>query len=124
MSKPDSVSVDLSPPPYRELTWAAVIFGVLIGAVMTAAFSYVALKLGFTLSGSTVAAILGFAVLRGVLRKGSIVENNINQTVASGVNTASAGVAFTLPALFLWERTSTYGPSSSLPLRALSWAWS
>ena len=101
MSKPDSVSVDLSPPPYRELTWAAVIFGVLIGAVMTAAFSYVALKLGFTLSGSTVAAILGFAVLRGVLRKGSIVENNINQTVASGVNTASAGVAFTLPALFI-----------------------
>jgi len=101
MSKPEAISVDLNPPPYRELTWAAVLFGVLIGAVMTAAFSYVALKLGFTLSGSTVAAIMGFAVLRGVLRKGSIVENNINQTVASGVNTASAGVAFTLPALFI-----------------------
>ena len=101
MSKADTSSVDLNPGPYRELTWAAVIFGVLIGAVMTAAFSYVALKLGFTLSGSTVAAILGFAVLRGVLRKGSIIENNINQTVASGVNTASAGVAFTLPALFI-----------------------
>jgi len=87
--------------PYRELTLAAVVFGVLIGAVMTAAFTYVALKLGFTLPGSTVAAILGFAVLRGVLRKGSIIENNVNQTVASGVNTASAGVAFTLPALFI-----------------------
>ncbi|MGM0576289.1 MAG: OPT/YSL family transporter [Myxococcota bacterium] len=86
---------------YRELTVASVVLGVLLGALMTAAFVYIALKLGFTLPGSTVAAILGFAVLRGILRKGSIVENNINQTVASGVNTASAGVAFTLPALFL-----------------------
>jgi len=101
MSQNGEIAVDLNPPPYRELTVAAVLFGVAIGAVMTAAFTYVALKLGFTLSGSTVAAILGFAVLRGALRKGSIVENNINQTVASGVNTASAGVAFTLPALYL-----------------------
>lgn len=87
--------------PYRELTVAAVVVGVLIGAVMTSAFVFVALKLGFGLGGSTVAAILGYAVLRGVLGKGSIVENNINQTVASGVNNASSGVAFTLPALFI-----------------------
>ena len=72
MSEQLSPPLRLDAPPYRELTWAAVVFGVLIGAVMTAAFTYVALKLGFTLSGSTVAAILGFAVLRGVLRKGSI----------------------------------------------------
>lgn len=90
-----------APAPYRELTASALIFGVLIGVVMSAAFVYVALKLGFTLPGSTVAAILGFAVLRGLLRNGSIVENNINQTVASGVNTAAPGVAFTLPALFI-----------------------
>ena len=76
--------------PYRELTLIAVIFGVLLGAIMTAAFTYVALKLGFTLPGSTVAAILGFAVLRGMLKRGSIIENNINQTVASGVNNAEA----------------------------------
>ncbi|MAY79877.1 MAG: hypothetical protein CL930_03740 [Deltaproteobacteria bacterium] len=101
MNEEQSTPIDLNPPPYRELTWAAVIFGVAIGSVMTAAFTYVALKLGFTLSGSTVAAILGFAVLRGALKKGSIVENNINQTIASGVNNASAGVAFTLPALFI-----------------------
>jgi putative OPT family oligopeptide transporter len=101
MSEGEPARIDLNPPPYRELTWSAVICGVLIGAVMTAAFTYVALKLGFTLSGSTVAAILGFAVLRGVLRKGSIVENNINQTIASGVNNASPGVAFTLPALYI-----------------------
>ena len=101
MTEDTPTALPMTGPAYRELTAAAVIFGVLIGAVMTAAFTYVALKLGFTLSGSTVAAILGFAVLRGALRKGSIIENNINQTVASGVNTASAGVAFTLPALYI-----------------------
>ncbi|MGI9327143.1 MAG: OPT/YSL family transporter [Pseudomonadales bacterium] len=87
--------------PYRELTVAAVVFGVAIGALMTAAFVYIALKLGFSMPGSTVAAILGFAVLRGMLHRGSIVENNLNQTVASGVNNASAGITFTLPALFI-----------------------
>jgi putative OPT family oligopeptide transporter len=78
-----------------------MVFGVLIGAFMTAAFVYISLKLGFGMPGSTVAAILGFAVLRGVLKKGSIIENNINQTVASAVNNASSGVSFTLPALFI-----------------------
>ncbi len=101
--------------PYRELTAASVIFGVLIGMVMTAAFVYIGLKLGFTLPGSTVAAILGFAVLRGVLRKGSIIENNINQTVASGVNNASSGIVFTLPALFLLSATDTEITVEAMP---------
>ncbi|HJL16661.1 MAG TPA: OPT/YSL family transporter [Sandaracinaceae bacterium LLY-WYZ-13_1] len=93
---------------YREVTISAVVLGVLTGALMTAAFVYIGLKLGFGLAGSTVAAILGFALLRGVGRgvfgirgAGSIVENNINQTIASGINTASAGVVFTFPALLL-----------------------
>jgi len=92
---------------YREVTAGAVALGVVVGAVMTASFVYIGLKLGFGLSGSTVAAILGFAVLRGIGRNvgvkgaGSIVETNIAQTIASGVNTASAGVVFTFPALFL-----------------------
>lgn len=86
---------------YPELSIPAMTLGTLIGVLMTAAFTYIALKLGFGLAGSTVAAILGFAVLRGAMGRRSIVENNVNQTVASGVNTASAGVVFTLPALFL-----------------------
>ncbi len=93
---------------YREVTFGAVTLGVIQGAVMTAAFVYIGMKLGFGLPGSTVAAILGFALLRGVGRNvlgiagaGSIVENNINQTIASGINTASAGVVFTFPALYL-----------------------
>jgi putative OPT family oligopeptide transporter len=93
---------------YREVTVGAVGLGIAQGAIMTAAFVYIGLKLGFGLPGSTVAAIMGFALLRGVGRNvlkipgaGSIVENNINQTIASGINTASAGVVFTFPALLL-----------------------
>ena len=74
---------------YRELTIASLVLGVVIGAIMTCAFVHIGLKLGFTMGGSTVAAILGFAVLGGVMGKGSIIENNVNQTVASGVNNAS-----------------------------------
>ena len=87
--------------PYPELSFPGIALGALQGVLMTAAFVYIALKLGFGLGGSTVAAIIGFTVLRGALRRKSIVENNINQTVASGINTASAGVVFTLPALLL-----------------------
>lgn len=86
---------------YREITAPAIILGIIQGICMTAAFVYAGLKLGFTLAGSTIAAILGFAVLKGIMRKGTIIENNINQTIASGINIAGSGVIFTLPVLFL-----------------------
>ena len=106
--------------PYRELTLPAVLFGVVIGLLMTTSFVYISLKLGFGLGGSTVAAILGFAFLRGVLNKQSIVENNINQTVASGINIASSGVSFTLPALFLMGLIDTSVAEDGLA--AMLWA--
>ena len=68
---------------YRELTREAIALGVIQGIVLNIAFVYAALKLGFSIGGSTVAAITGYALLRGVLKKGTIVENNINQTIAS-----------------------------------------
>ncbi len=88
--------------PYRELTPEAFILGVIQGIILNCAFCYAALKLGFSIGGSTVAAIMGYALLRGVLKKGTIIENNINQTIASGMN-PSGGVIFTLPALFMLD---------------------
>ena len=68
---------------------------------MNAAITYAGLKIGFTIVGSSIAAVLGFGVLRGVLRKGTILEVNIGQTTASAVNTPNSGVIFTVPVLFL-----------------------
>ena len=93
-----------SQPPatgYREVTPLAIAFGILIGVVMNAAITYTGLKIGFTLGGSAIAAVLGWGVLRGLFQKGSILEINIAQTIASSVNTSNSGVIFTVPALFL-----------------------
>ncbi|MHC4381196.1 MAG: OPT/YSL family transporter, partial [Planctomycetota bacterium] len=90
-----------SRPTYRELTPAALIGGVLVGALLNMGIVFAGLQIGFTIVGSTVAAVIGFGILRGILRKGSILEVNIFQTVASSVNTVNAGVIFTVPVLFL-----------------------
>jgi len=110
---------DVESKPYRELTWEAVVLGVIQGVVLNLAFCYAALKLGFSLGGSTVAAIMGYALLRGVLRKGTMVENNINQTIASGINTAGTGVIFTVPALFLLNQKWQADGTGSLAFEAL-----
>jgi putative OPT family oligopeptide transporter len=86
---------------YPELTWQALVVGWLLGAVIAVSIGYAALILGFSIEGSELAAILGFGILRGLFRRRSIVENNIVQTVASAVNGASAGMMFSVPAIFL-----------------------
>ena len=86
---------------YPEITVSGILLGLVVGLVLTACWTYVGLLLGFTIPGSEIAAIIGFGVLRGIMRRRSIIENNINQTVASGINIASAGVIFTVPALYL-----------------------
>ncbi|MEZ6318246.1 MAG: OPT/YSL family transporter, partial [Phycisphaerales bacterium] len=90
-----------TPKSYREVTVSAVVFALVIGVVMNAAITYAGLKIGFTIGGSAIAAVLGFGVLRGVLRRGSILETNIAQTAASAINTSNSGVIFTVPVLLL-----------------------
>ena len=87
--------------PYPELTWPGIIVGWLLGAIIAISIGYAALILGFSIEGSELAAILGWGVLRGILRRTSIVENNINQSIASAVNAASSGMMFSVPALFI-----------------------
>jgi len=90
---------------YPELTVTAVVVGYLLGIVITASWGYACLILGFSHESSELAAILGFGILRGLLGRTSIVENNINQTIASAVNGASAGMMFSIPALFILGET-------------------
>jgi putative OPT family oligopeptide transporter len=91
--------------PYPEFTWTALLLGYAIGALITISLGYAALILGFSHEGSELAAILGYGVLRGLLGRTSIIENNINQTIATSVNGASAGMMFTIPALFILNQT-------------------
>lgn len=101
--------------PYPELTWQAIVVGYGVGALIAVSIGYLALKLGFSIEGSELAAILGFGVLRGVMRRNSIIENNIVQTLASGVNGAAPGLMFSVPAIFILG----YGDQLSRPLVVL-----
>ena len=96
--------------PYPELTWLAVVIGWFLGAIIAVSIGYAALILGFSIEGSELAAILGFGILRGLLRRKSIIENNIVQTVASAVNGASSGMMFSVPAIFILGYSDRFDP--------------
>ena len=95
---------------YPELTWVAVIVGWILGVIIAVSIGYAALILGFSIEGSELAAILGFGILRGMLRRKSIIENNIVQTIASGVNGASSGMMFSVPAIFILGYGDRFDP--------------
>lgn len=98
-----------------------MIFGIALGAIMNAAITYAGLKIGFTITGSAIAAVLGFGVLRALLRRGTILEVNMAQTVASTVNTITSGIIFTVPVLFLFGEDQ-FPKTSSLWLIILACA--
>ena len=75
--------------------------GLLIGTVMTAANTYLGLYAGMTVSASIPAAIVSMGILRGVMRRGTVLENNIVQTMASAGESVAAGIIFTVPALII-----------------------
>jgi len=97
-------------PVYPELTWTAVVVGWFLGVIIAVSIGYAALILGFSIEGSELAAILGFGILRGLLRRKSIIENNIVQTIASGVNGASSGMMFSVPAIFILGYGDRFDP--------------
>lgn len=82
-----------------EFTLRAVVLGILLTVVFGAANAYLGLKVGLTVSASIPAAVMSMAILRGLLRSGTILENNIVQTIASAGESLSAGVIFVIPAL-------------------------
>ncbi|WP_044567706.1 OPT family oligopeptide transporter [Anaerococcus provencensis] len=87
----------------REFTPLAVILGMLIAIVFGAANAYLGLRVGLTISASIPAAVISMGIVRKILKRDSILENNIVQTIGSAGESLAAGAIFTLPAAFLWE---------------------
>ena len=85
----------------KEFTLTAVILGIIIAIIMTAANVYLGLYAGMTVSASIPAAVIATGVFRGILKKNSIHQSNIVQTMASAGESLAAGVIFTLPALVI-----------------------
>ena len=85
-----------------EITVASIVMGVILAVVFGAANAYLGLRVGMTVSASIPAAVIAMGVIRIIMRKNSILESNIVQTVGSAGESVAAGAIFTLPALFLW----------------------
>ncbi len=87
-----------------EFTVTSVLIGILLAIVFGAANAYLGLKVGMTISASIPAAVISMAIIRVILRRDSILENNLVQTIGSAGESVAAGAIFTLPALFLWAK--------------------
>ncbi|ACL69866.1 OPT family oligopeptide transporter [Halothermothrix orenii] len=85
-----------------EFTLTSVIVGILMAVIFGAANAYLGLKVGMTVSASVPAAVISMAIIRGIMKRDSILENNMVQTVASAGESLAAGVIFTIPALIIW----------------------
>ncbi|HET8938962.1 MAG TPA: oligopeptide transporter, OPT family [Polyangiales bacterium] len=82
-----------------EFTLQAVVLGIVLAGIFNAANAYVGLKIGLTVSASIPSAVISMGVLRGLLRRGTILENNSVHAFASVGEGLAAAIIFTVPAL-------------------------
>ena len=100
--------------PYipAEFTVTSVIMGSLLAIIFGAANAYRGLRVGMTVSASIPAAVISMGVIRVIMKKDSILESNMVQTIGSAGESLAAGAIFTLPVLFLWSKEGiTEAPS-------------
>jgi putative OPT family oligopeptide transporter len=60
------------------------------------------------ISASIPAAVLSLLIMRTLLKRGSLLESNMVQTVGSAGESLAAGMIFTIPALFIIGKDPTY----------------
>lgn len=95
-----------------EFTVTSIVLGILLAIAFGGANAYLGLRVGMTVSASIPAAVISMGVIRMILRKDSILENNIVQTIGSAGESLAAGAIFTMPVLFMWAaETGDAAPS-------------
>lgn len=96
-----------------EFTATSVILGIILAVIFGGANAYLGLRVGMTVSASIPAAVISMGLIRVIMKKDSILENNMVQTIGSAGESLAAGAIFTLPALFMWaaEDSSVTNPS-------------
>ena len=85
-----------------EFTVTSIVLGLILAVVFGAANAYLGLRVGMTVSASIPAAVISMGVIRVIMKKDSILENNMVQTIGSAGESLAAGAIFTLPAVFMW----------------------
>lgn len=103
-----------------EFTATSVITGIILAIVFGAANAYLGLRVGMTISASIPAAVIAMGVTRIILKKNSILESNMVQTIGSAGESVAAGAIFTIPALFLWAKEGLIGEPSLLTISLIT----
>lgn len=85
-----------------ELSITSVILGIILAVIFGGANAYLGLRVGMTVSASIPAAVVSMGIIRIILKRNSILENNMVQTIGSAGESVAAGAIFTLPVLFMW----------------------
>ncbi len=103
-----------------EITVTSIIMGILLAVIFGAANAYLGLRVGMTVSASIPAAVIAMGVIRVVMKKNSILESNVVQTIGSAGESLAAGTIFTLPALFLWAKEGVADKPSILEITLIA----
>ena len=111
-----------------EFTVTSVILGMILAVIFGGANAYLGLRVGMTVSASIPAAVISMGVIRVILKKDSILENNMVQTIGSAGESLAAGAIFSIyridRALRWYFRSTFYGTSSYSPHRRRTWGTS
>lgn len=103
-----------------ELTAVSVTVGIILAILFGGANAYLGLRVGMTISASIPAAVISMAVIRVLLHRDSILENNMVQTIGSAGESVAAGCIFTLPALFMWTQEWGTKPPSVVEIAIIA----
>jgi len=82
-----------------ELTFKALLLGVVMAIVLGAANAYLGMKVGMTVAATFPAAVVAMAALR--VFGGNVLEENLARTTASVGEALVAGAIFTIPAFLI-----------------------
>jgi putative OPT family oligopeptide transporter len=105
-----------------EFTPLSLGIGIILAVVFGAANAYLGLIVGMTISASIPAAVISMGVIRAMLKRDSILENNMVQTIGSAGESLAAGAIFTLPALYIWSAEWNIGTPSLLTITIIALA--
>ena len=74
-----------------EITLTSISMGIVLAVVFGAANAYLGLRVGMTVSASIPAAVVSMGVLRVILKRDSVLESNMVQTIGSAGESLAAG---------------------------------
>ena len=85
----------------KEVTFRSVFWGLVFSVIFSAGSTFLTLKIAQGLEAAIPIAIIAVGLAYAYKRKSTILENVIIQSIGAGATSASAGLVFVIPALYI-----------------------